>query len=135
VTFAAIRRAIAAARSADVDEPGGLPWTALYPSAPPPAIAAPATAPRRFRSVAASTSSPAQLALANPDRRMLVVVNDSTAILYVKFGPGATTVAGGYTDQVGAGGTLTLEAPDVWLGELTGLWAAPGGGSAAITEL
>jgi hypothetical protein len=132
---AAIRRAIAAARAPELDERGGLAWSAIYPTAPPPSIAPPATAPRTFRSVAASTSSPAQLALANPARRMLVVVNESTAILYVKLGPGAAAIAGGYTDQVGAGGTLTLEPPDVWPGELTGIWAAPGGGAAAVTEL
>jgi hypothetical protein len=133
---AALRRAIAAARAPVDDElAGGLPWSALYPTAAPPAIPRPAIAPPRFRAVTASTTSPAQLAAANPDRRMLVVVNDSTAILYVKLGPGAAAIAGGYTDQVGAGGTLTLETPDVWLGELTGIWAAPGGGSAAITEL
>lgn len=128
---ARLARAIAPPRPAP-EERGGLPWDALYPSGPPPAFLAPIVEPAPVRRVL-SAIAPVTLALANPHRSSLTIVNDSTATLYVKHGPGVSSVAGGYTVALGAGATYVLESPDIYQGELSGVWSAVNG-AASITE-
>lgn len=131
---ATVRRMLEAARTPppQLEPAGGLPWDAIYPGAQPSPIARPATAPRPVRSVTAAIA-PVTLALANPRRGELVIVNDSTATLYVKKGPGAAPLAGGYTVAMGPGATYQLESPDCYQGELSGVWSAANG-AASITE-
>jgi hypothetical protein len=78
-----------------------------------------------------SSASSTTLAAANTARRGLVIVNDSTAVLYVKFG--ATASATSFTYQLGPGDTLEMEQP-VYTGVVDGIWASANG-AARVTEL
>ena len=82
----------------------------------------------------ASSASSVTLLAANTGRLGVVIVNDSTAILYVKFGSTASTTS--FTYQVAATmGTLDLtDVPVVYTGIITGIWATANG-NARITEL
>lgn len=111
---------------------GSVAWDALYPDPDRGAIAPMVTPARQVRSVAASTS-PVTLALANPRRSSLTIVNDSTAVLYVKLGPSAAVIAGAYTVKLAAGATYMIEAPGAYQGEVSGVWSAVNG-AASITE-
>jgi hypothetical protein len=126
------RRLLEAIRPPVLEDAGGLPWESMYPGPSPAAIAPPATAPRQVRAVASATA-PVRLAEANPYRGALTIVNDSTATLYVKHGPGAAPIAGGYTVALGSGATYVLEPPDIYQGEVSGVWSAANG-AASITE-
>jgi hypothetical protein len=111
---------------------GTLGWDSIYPDPHPGAIAPPATPARMVRAVAAATT-PQTLALPNPRRASLTIANDSTAVLFVKYGPGAAAIAGGYSVKLGAGATWMIESPGAYQGEVSGVWAAANG-SASITE-
>jgi hypothetical protein len=82
--------------------------------------------------VAGSASSVTLQAL-NADRLGLIIVNDSAATLYVKFGAGASTTS--YTVKLGPDETYSLPT-DGWryTGIVTGIWDSATG-SARITEL
>lgn len=88
----------------------------------------PATA--TLSSVAGSASS-VQLVAAAATRRGLAVFNDSTAVLYLKFGTTASTTS--YTVQVPGGGYYEAPAP-CYTGRVDGIWASATG-NARITEL
>ncbi len=101
---------------------GGLAWGDVYPSLRPPGIN-PRTYPAT-RSVASSTDS-VILALANPARRALSIVNDGTANLYVNLG--AVASSGSFTSKLPAGATFVIEGPDVYRGDVAGVWDALSG--------
>ena len=81
--------------------------------------------------VAGSASSVTLLAL-NTARLSAVIYNDSTAILYVKFGSTASTTS--YTYQLQANMTLELMQIPMYTGIITGIWASATG-SARVTEI
>lgn len=81
-------------------------------------------------SVAGSASSVTLLA-SNANRRLATIFNDSTAILYVKFGATASTSS--YTVQMGPSAYFEIPQP-VYSGIIDGIWASATG-NARITEL
>ena len=81
-------------------------------------------------SVAAATQSVTLLAV-NASRRGLVIHNDSTATLWVKFGSAAFATS--YTYELTAGAHLELSA-GVFTGLICGIWETADG-YARITEL
>lgn len=89
---------------------------------------APTTAVSVLSTVAGSASSVTVLA-ANTDRVRCVVVNDSSAILYLKEGTTASTSS--FTYKLSAGDTVII---DDYTGKLDGIWASATG-NARVTEL
>lgn len=79
----------------------------------------------------ASSATSVTLQAANPKRRGWLVFNDSTAILYVKFG--ATASATSYVVQIAAGGYYEMPNP-IYTGVIDGIWASANG-NARVTEL
>lgn len=69
------------------------------------------------------------LQASNGARRSVIIVNDSSATLYVKYGSSASTTS--YTFQLQAGETLR---EDIYTGIVTGIWASATG-DARVTEL
>jgi hypothetical protein len=57
-------------------------------------------------------------------RRVMTFFNESTAILYLAWGPGATPT--NYTVQIAAGGYYEMPRP-TYRGIVTGYWAAANG--------
>jgi len=90
----------------------------------------PGTTQATVTSVASSTSA-VTLAAANANRRRLIIYNDSTAVLYVKQGSGASPTD--YTFPVPSNAIVQWEPPEVWTGILTGAWASANG-QARVTE-
>jgi hypothetical protein len=80
--------------------------------------------------VTAATATTTLLA-ANTARAGGSFYNDSTAVLYLKRGAGATTTS--YTVKVLAGGFYELPGPRVYRGIVTGVWASATG-SLYVTE-
>lgn len=80
--------------------------------------------------VGCSATSVSLLA-ANTARKGVIIVNTSSAVLYVAFAATATTTA--FTYQLGSGQSLTLTIP--YQGAISGIWASSSGGDAVITEL
>lgn len=58
------------------------------------------------------------------------VYNDSTAVLYLKFGSGASTTS--YTVQIASQGFFEFPVP-VYIGEVDGIWASANG-NARVTS-
>lgn len=79
-------------------------------------------------SVAGSATN-VTLKASNANRRGLVIYNDSTATLYVKYG--ATATSADYTYQLQAGESLREE---LYTGQVDGIWASATG-AAKVTEL
>lgn len=75
----------------------------------------------------------ATLQAANASRRGLVISNDSTAKLYILFGPG-TVSATNYTYVIGAGSTFESSPNPIPTTICTGVWSAANG-SAGVTEI
>ena len=69
---------------------------------------------------------------ANPDRCSLLIFNDSTSTLRIKWGMGASL--NDYTLQISGNGTYTMEPPVVYTGIITGIWDTANG-DAHITEV
>ena len=84
-----------------------------------------------IRRVPAATSA-ITLSSANFHRLGFIIHNDSTAILFVKFGPGASSTD--FTHRLDAQGSLEHRTGKVWRGIVTGLWDAAVG-AAQVTEL
>ena len=91
-------------------------------------------------SVAASATS-VVLAAASGARRGLTVYNDSTSVLYLKYGPGASTSL--FTVQVPGGGVYELPVVPLtpseavggcYSGVVTGVWSSAVG-AAMVTEV
>lgn len=78
-----------------------------------------------------SSASAVTLLARNVFRRGVVIHNDSTAILYVKFG--ASPSATSFTYKLASQATLELPFP-VYRGVITGIWASANG-AARITEV
>lgn len=78
----------------------------------------------------ASSATTVSLFASNASRRGAAIFNESTTILYVKFG--ATASLTSYTVQVGAGGYYEIPQP-CYSGAIDGIWAAANG-SARLTE-
>jgi hypothetical protein len=80
--------------------------------------------------VSASITS-VTLQASNVARRGLCVYNDSTSVMYLKFGSAASATS--YTLQMGPGGYYELPLP-VYSGIVTGVWVSAVG-TARVTEL
>lgn len=89
---------------------------------------APAVGTSTLSNVNSATSSTTLLA-SNVDRLRATIVNDSTAILYVKEGTSASATS--YSWKLGPGDTLLI---DDTTGTLTGIWASANG-AARVTEV
>lgn len=72
------------------------------------------------------------LAASNSSRKRIVIVNDSTSILYMKFG--ATASSTSYTFKLNPGDTY--DSPDFreYTGQIDGIWVSANG-AARITEI
>lgn len=91
------------------------------------------TAAAAATSNVASSASSVTLLAANALRQMATIYNDSTAVLYVKFGTAAAITPASYTVQIPAGGYYELPHP-VYHGRIDGIWAAANG-AAHVTEM
>jgi hypothetical protein len=78
-----------------------------------------------------SSATNVTLQAANANRIGLLIFNDSTQILYVKYG--ATASSSSYTVQLAAGAYWEMPAP-VYRGIVDGIWASANG-NARMTEL
>jgi len=78
----------------------------------------------------ASSATNVTLLASNASRRNAIIVNDSTSVLYVKFG--ATASATSYTYRLPAYNTLELPVP-VYQGIIDGIWVSANG-NARVTE-
>lgn len=72
-----------------------------------------------------------QLLAANADRTGFKIFNDSTAILYIKYGATASTSS--FTVRLTPYGLHESDLP-VYRGLIHGIWASDAGGNARITE-
>ena len=88
-----------------------------------------AAASATLSNVASSVTNVTLLA-ANVSRRNAIIVNDSTSVLYVKFG--ATASATSYTYRLPSYYTLELPVP-IYQGIIDGIWVSANG-SARVTE-
>ena len=79
----------------------------------------------------ASSATSVTLLAANASRRGAMIVNDSTEVLYVKFG--VTASSSSFTVKMSAGDYYELPQP-CYFGRLDGIWASANG-SARMTEL
>jgi hypothetical protein len=70
------------------------------------------------------------LQASNANRLALIVVNDSTEILYVKYGSTASTTS--FTHKLHPNESIR---EDLYTGIVTGIWAADASGAARMTEL
>lgn len=77
------------------------------------------------------SASNGTLLAANADRIGVLIANDSTAALYLKYG--ATASASSYTVKLEAGSYWEMPQP-IYTGIIDGIWAAANG-AARITEL
>lgn len=76
------------------------------------------------------TASNATLLASNADRLGATIYNDSTQVLYVKFGTTASLTS--FHVAMSPGGYLEL--PFGYRGNIDGIWAADGSGAARICE-
>ena len=79
----------------------------------------------------ASSASSVTLFAANTEARARYVFNDSSSVLYIKFGTTASVTS--YAVQVAAGAFFTFPTP-LYAGRVDGIWAAANG-NARTTEL
>lgn len=86
-------------------------------------------------SVVASAATLVTLLAANPNRLGAIITNDSTAVLTLKLGTGASQSS--YTVKLGpavSGVPVSYELPFGYVGVVTGLWDAVNG-DAKVTVL
>jgi hypothetical protein len=79
-----------------------------------------------------SSATNVTLQASNTARLGWACFNDSTAILYIKFG--ATASATSFTVKVAAGGFYEMPVAPVYTGIIDGIWASANG-AARVTEL
>lgn len=91
----------------------------------------PTTSPVIRAITSSATSVP--LALRNPTRRGMILVNTDANSLYLRYGDTATVSSLGWTYIIGPNGTWEMPVP-VYSGRIDGIWAAAGSGVAEITE-
>jgi hypothetical protein len=77
-----------------------------------------------------SSASSVQLLASTAGRRMATIHNDSTAVLFLKYGSAASATS--YTVKIPAGGYFEFPHP-VYTGRVDGIWDAANG-AARITE-
>lgn len=82
-------------------------------------------------SVAATSASVATLLATNPHRKAGLFFNDSTATLFLKFGPAASSAD--FTVKLGQDDYYELPKP-TFTGSITGRWTATTG-SVKVTEI
>lgn len=82
--------------------------------------------------VVADSAANEMLAAVNASRIGLLVFNDSTEALYLKYGVGATT--SDFTVKILGGGYWEMPSP-IFTGRIDGTWGANSTGAARITEL
>jgi hypothetical protein len=104
-------------------------WAAVGPNNPL-AMGNARAATASLTSVASSATT-VQLLAANTARRGVIIYNESTAVLFVKFGTTASNTS--YTLQLAANTSWTMADP-IYTGRIDGIWAAANG-NARITEL
>lgn len=73
------------------------------------------------------------LLAANTARMGAVFVNDSTSILYMKYGASASITS--YTYKMDPYDTVEINANMLYTGLVSGIWAAAGSGNARVTEV
>lgn len=108
------------------DESGNERGTAANPLNNQPVSYATSTVTR-----VTSSATVVTLKAANTSRRGLYIFNESTSLVYIKFGSTATSTD--YTVRVAAGGYFELPTP-VYNGIVTGIWASANG-AAQVTEV
>lgn len=81
----------------------------------------------------ADSASSVTLLAANAARKGASFWNDSTAILYLKFGSAATSTS--CTVKLIADAFYELPGPTVYSGLVSGIWASAPGGACRVTEL
>jgi inorganic triphosphatase YgiF len=74
----------------------------------------------------------AQLLAANTARKGVIIENDSSAIMYVKYGTTASTTS--FTVKIAANARWEMSRP-IYLGRIDAVWASDSTGSARVTEL
>jgi hypothetical protein len=94
-------------------------------------IAMPTSETATVTSVASSATN-VKLLDANPDRKGLVVFNDSTQVLRIKYG--VTASATSFTIKLAAGDVWTMPLAPVFIGQIDGIWESANG-NARISEL
>lgn len=92
-----------------------------------PAVAATST----LSNVSGSASNVTLLA-SNGSRKGAMIYNDSSALLYVKFGTTASTTS--FTVLMQAGAFFELPGPTIYTGIIDGIWASATG-AARVTEI
>lgn len=80
----------------------------------------------------ASSASSVSILASNANRKGMILFNDSTATLYLKFG--TTASATSYTVQIASNGYFEMPNPTVYTGALDGIWSSANG-NARVTEL
>jgi hypothetical protein len=79
----------------------------------------------------ASSATVVTLKASNTSRRGLLIFNDSTSAVFVKYG--ATATSSDFTVKIAAAGYFEMPAP-IYTGQVTGIWASANG-NAYVTEL
>jgi hypothetical protein len=84
----------------------------------------------------ASSASSVQLAAEQRDRTDLLIHNNSTATLYVKYGTAASITASSesYTAKVAPDGTFAMGPCSAYTGVVHGIWSAANG-FAMVTQV
>jgi hypothetical protein len=116
----------------DVSQSGGWKWRMLELAAgifAPYYVPLPASA-AALSNVASSATS-VTLKAANAGRRGLIIFNDSTQVLYAKYGASASATS--FTVKIAAGGYWEMPLP-IFQGVVDGLWASADG-NARVTEI
>lgn len=72
----------------------------------------------------ASSATNVNIFAAAGDTNGRIIYNDSSAILYIKFGATASTTS--YTMQIAAGASYTFPTP-MYAGNVDGIWASANG--------
>lgn len=80
----------------------------------------------------ASSATSVTLLQANEFRRAIVIYNDSTQVLYVKFG--ATASSTSFTFPMPAAALYESQPGEMYTGRIDGIWASANG-NARITEI
>jgi hypothetical protein len=79
-----------------------------------------------------SVTTSVTILAANAARRAALIFNDSTSLLYLSLGTGATSTTS-FSVRVAAGTLYVLDIP-LWTGAVTGTWSAVNG-AARVTDI
>jgi hypothetical protein len=118
---------------------GSLGQKAMTGSAPVVIASDQSTLPTNEAAAATATctnvngnASSVSLLASNSSRKGAMFFNDSTAVLYLKFGTTASTTS--YTVQIPSNGYYEMPGPKIYSGAIDGIWSAANG-AVRITEL